>query len=82
MARDSQQRLLRLRADDAGCVRQSGRSGTGRSAYVHLRGECVAALAKSRGIVRSLRLQLDRDARTDLVRRLEQSLGELAGSNA
>lgn len=68
-ARDAQAAMVRLRLAD-GSLAARGRAGTGRSAYVHDRGECVRGLVKSRLLGKSLRANVTREARVALVERL------------
>jgi predicted RNA-binding protein YlxR (DUF448 family) len=73
-ARDAQAAMRRLRIADDGGIDAGGARKTGRSAYVHERRECIDGLARSRGLGRSLRAQVDREARTALAKRLAAEL--------
>lgn len=74
-ARDAQGAMLRLRRDAGGIVVAPARGGTGRSAYVHAGASCVRGIARSKGVGRSLRMTVTKEARLELMRILD---GELA----
>jgi translation initiation factor IF-2 len=78
-ARDAQQAMVRLRRGADGVVRPSPQAGTGRSAYVHPADSCVAGLARSKGLGRSLRMTATKEVRLELMRALGEAL---AGGNA
>lgn len=69
--RDAQAAMIRLRLA-GGVLGPSGCRGTGRSAYVHDRSDCVRGLVKSRLLGKSLRANVAREARLTLVERLEE----------
>jgi predicted RNA-binding protein YlxR (DUF448 family) len=83
-SRDAQASMIRLRIDQPGRegVAAAGQApgeprvvvaaarGTGRSAYVHDRRECVEGLARSRGLAKSLRQVISKSMRLDLVESL------------
>jgi uncharacterized protein len=68
--RDAQAALVRLRLDAAGRLEVAGGAGGGRGAYVHARPECVAALAKTRLLKRSLHRDVDGAGRRTVIDRL------------
>ncbi len=78
--RDAQAQMIRLRLV-GGVIGPSGRSGTGRSAYVHDRGDCVRGLVKSRLLGKSLRANVAKEARLALVERLEGSWSDRDGTS-
>ncbi len=73
--RSPQGDLLRLQVE-GGRVVVVAHSRGGRSAYVHDRRECVDGLARSRGLERSLRTGVDREAREALAATLVAGLAE------
>lgn len=72
-SRDAQSALLRLRLH-AGSGIVVAALGSGRSAYVHERPDCVAALSRSKGLGRSLRSQVGAETRRELVLALQRRL--------
>lgn len=74
MKRDAQSAMVRLRAGAGGAVVQGGRVGSGRSAYVHAHADCIAGLVRSKGLGKSLRTTIAKDARQELTRELEAGL--------
>jgi len=73
-ARDAQRALMRVQLDEAGEPVVVGRARKGRSAYVHARAACAAALPKSRGISRSLRVTLGQAERARLRTSIEEQV--------
>ena len=65
-ARDAQSAMLRVQLGAAGGPTLVERAGHGRSAYVHARPACAAALPKSRGLARSLRTPVGQTERAGL----------------
>lgn len=70
-----QDSLLRLQIVD-GEVALVSRALAGRSAYVHADAGCVESLSKSRGLERSLRAQIGKQGRNDLISRLQSLLSD------
>ncbi len=70
--RELQSSLLRLQVDVAGELVVIKTPERGRSAYLHVRQDCVSGLLRSKGLGRSLRTTVAREARQravlDLVR--------------
>ena len=84
-SRDVQASMIRLRladGDDAvSAIVLASRRPSGRSAYVHDRAECVAALDRTRGLAKSLRAAVTKEMRTDLIELLARPAHE-PGSRA
>ena len=78
--RDAQRAMLRLRRDGGAAVVADACCRTGRSAYVHARPECVRGLMRSKGLGRSLRTTVAREARLELVKALEGRLASGASA--
>lgn len=72
-ARDRQPAMIRLRREGERVVVAVGRPA-GRSAYVHARPECIGGLARSRFLGRSLRADVGRESRAELIRVLDGQL--------
>ena len=72
--RDAQPAMLRLHRDDAGAIAEARRGAAGRSAYVHVRPDCVGGLLRSKGLGRSLRLAITKETRSALVEALQKHL--------
>ncbi len=72
--RDRQSVLVRFALAEGGEVVASGRHRAGRGAYVHMRSDCIAGLARSRRLERSLRTRVERGARERFAERLEPEL--------
>ena len=87
-ARDAQSAMVRLRRGPDGIVVATPSGGCGRSAYVHPGAACIAGLARSKGMGRSLRITVAKETRLDLMRILDERLAaggwttEQAGHNA
>ena len=90
--RDAQSAMVRFRRGCDGLVVAAPRGGSGRSAYVHPGSACIAGLARSKGMGRSLRITVAKETRLDLMRILDERLaaggwtigqaGHNAGSDA
>jgi predicted RNA-binding protein YlxR (DUF448 family) len=72
--RDAQSAMIRLRSGVGGSVVAGGRVGSGRSAYVHAYADCIAGLMRSKGLGKSLRTTIAKEARQELMRALEAGL--------
>ncbi len=72
--RDRQSAMLRLRRDGDGRIGTDSAVRTGRSAYVHAAGDCVRGLVRSKGLVKSLRQTVAKEARVALVAALEAQI--------
>ena len=72
--RDAQAAMLRLRRAASGSVVADPLPRSGRSAYVHARPACVGALVRSKGLGKSLRATITKEARLELARALEARL--------
>lgn len=79
-ARDAQGAMLRLRREGAAIVVAPARGGQGRSAYLHAGEACIRGLARSKGVGRSLRMMVTKEARLDLMRILDEGLASGATS--
>lgn len=55
--------MLRLQVDASGELTVAAGAVRGRSAYLHARRNCVCGLLRSKGLFRSLRAAVDRQAR-------------------
>jgi hypothetical protein len=73
-SRDRQSAMLRLRRDAAGTITSDASVRTGRSAYVHGSSECVRGLVRSKVLGKSLRHNVAKQERLDLVSALERNL--------
>lgn len=73
-SRDAQRALIRLKRADDGSLRAVG-TGSGRSAYVHDRRECLDGLLRSKGLAKSLRSTVTKEARLELLRDLAAASG-------
>ncbi|MFN2425713.1 MAG: YlxR family protein [Candidatus Binatia bacterium] len=73
-SRDEQSRLLRLRRTSGGAVVADPSIRRGRSAYVHARPECIRGLVRSKGLGKSLRTTVAKDARVELMQVLDAQL--------
>lgn len=69
--RDAQSAMLRLRRDAAGVIVPAAAVSTGRSAYVHPLPDCVSGLARSKGLGKSLRTTVSKEAKMELMRGLQ-----------
>lgn len=72
--RDEQPRLIRLRRAAGGAIVCDGSLREGRSAYVHARSECVHGLVRSKGLGKSLRTNVAKEARVELMQVLDAQL--------
>jgi predicted RNA-binding protein YlxR (DUF448 family) len=66
--------MLRLRRSTAGTVCADPALRDGRSAYVHARSECIRGLLRSKGLGKSLRTTVAREARMELMQVLDAQL--------
>jgi predicted RNA-binding protein YlxR (DUF448 family) len=66
--RDERPRMIRLRADGSGelCL-AARRAVAGRTAYLHVREDCIRAIARSKRLFRSLRTHVEASARERFV---------------
>ena len=58
--RDAQRALMRFVVEAGGLELVNAKVARGRSAYIHHDGQCIARLAKSRWVDRSLRVRTDK----------------------
>ena len=73
---DEQHALLRVVRDaDGGLAVDRDRRMTGRGGYLHARPQCWDRFAARKGMVRSLRVAVDRPARAALVAQLRGDAG-------
>jgi len=72
--RDAQSAMIRLRRAPAGAVVADPGLRDGRSAYVHASGECVRGLVRSKGLGKSLRTTVAKEARVELMQVLDAQL--------
>ena len=73
-SRDEQPVMIRLRRGASGGVVADGSVRVGRSAYVHARSECIHGLVRSKGLGKSLRTTVPREARMELMQVLDGRL--------
>jgi predicted RNA-binding protein YlxR (DUF448 family) len=74
---DRQAEMLRLiYAPGDGLLVDSGRNSGGRGGYLHRSEDCWARFARRKGTVRSLKVSVDRSARTMLVDQLRLRRGQ------
>jgi len=69
--RDAQSVMIRLRRGAAGAVVADAGLRNGRSAYVHAQGECIRGLVRSKGLGKSLRTTVAKEARMELMQVLD-----------
>ena len=69
--RDAQPVLIRLRRAAGGGVVADQGLRSGRSAYVHARRECIHGLLRSKGLGKSLRTTVAKEARVELMQVLD-----------
>jgi predicted RNA-binding protein YlxR (DUF448 family) len=69
--------MVRVVRDEQGRLSiDAGRRGAGRGGYLHHCEECWQGFARRKGMIRSLRAGVDRQARSLLVEQLRQGVGE------
>ena len=69
--RDRQSAMLRLRRDGGERIAAAAAIRSGRSAYVHASQECIRGLARSKVLGKSLRHNVAKDVRQELIESLE-----------
>lgn len=73
--RDAQASLVRLTRDGAGALVVAATPRIGRGAWIHANGACAAGLERSKGLGKSLRATVTKEARLAARRLLEAQFG-------